>query len=259
MIYDEELQKHMKEVTGLIMMGRKREMVYRFMDTETSGLTEKDDVVQIAWCDCVIEESKFICIDTRQMFVDHEKELVYSEVVPNKTPNEFLQEYGTHKEGVRHEWQDSLFDVLLAYNAPFDVRMIKDSLQVEIDEGKAIFDVQRDLPWKKEASLIHQCADHGILVHDGHNALTDVMAMINLMNAQKLVDLNNFEAYIKAPYTYYLAKVTFDQKDKAKQKGYNWLPSHKVWWKRSKVPLENLEPWEQILSETEGKRLEDVV
>lgn len=223
--------------------------IYRFLDTETTGLDkERDKIVEIAWVDTVLFERKFMPVSSFSSLIAREEPITYNPTVPNKIP-EKVTKLGIDEGDLVEEWNKVEDFTIIAYNAKFDVGMLKNIKGfIRIND---VFDAYSEIPWVKKASLIHQCADHGILIHGAHSAMNDTIALINLMNVQKVLPLEGFEEYAKLPNCFYIATVTFDGRETAKEKGYQWMPTLKYWIKKTKGELKEKEHWE-VLSKKES-------
>jgi hypothetical protein len=227
--------------------------IYRVFDTETNGLGDSDVTVQVAFADCVLWENQLFVVEAHQ-FLIHRTDLQYAENVPMKIPQSFLEYFG----GKASKWFTNLKpSAYIAFNADFDVSMLaKDGIFLPSKDVLCAF---LEIPWKKKASLGHLCADHGILIHNAHNALTDVLATINLLNAQKDVPLEEFLKLAEFEKIILHADVGFKEKDLAKDKGYLWNTETRQWTKKiRKCHLkEPLELWE-ILKPLEGSKYEEL-
>jgi DNA polymerase-3 subunit epsilon len=112
-----------------------------------------------------------------------------------------------------------------------------------VNRGLKEFGLSLDLPWidtiydvpypEKITSrkLVHLCAEHGFLNPFSHRAVFDVLSMLNVMSRY---DFSAIEDMYKSPQMKLIAKVSFEEKDKAKRAGFRWDPSEKVWYKSMK-------------------------
>lgn len=83
-------------------------------------------------------------------------------------------------------------------------------------------------PLIKTRNLRHLAAEHGFLNPFPHRAVFDVLTMFKVMEKQ---DLNDIIARSREPMVYLQALVSFDEKEKAKERGYRWYGPSKIWWK----------------------------
>jgi DNA polymerase III epsilon subunit-like protein len=134
-------------------------MKYLFIDTETTGLTKDDEIIQIAWIGIEIKEieeayeaeevEKFQMIvpnqevlktfcavikDKASVYVKTEKEIGEKVYKVNSITKEILDEKGIDKEDIR-QWLKvmlSVYDVVVGYNVEFDWRFIKKLLNEKV-------------------------------------------------------------------------------------------------------------------------------
>jgi DNA polymerase III epsilon subunit-like protein len=134
-------------------------MKYLFIDTETTGLTKDDEIIQIAWIGIEIKEieeayeaeevEKFQMIvpnqevlktfcavikDKASIYVKTEKEIKEKAYKVNGITKEMLDEKGIGKDDVR-QWLKimlEVYDVVVGYNVEFDWRFIKKLLNEKV-------------------------------------------------------------------------------------------------------------------------------
>ena len=80
-------------------------------------------------------------------------------------------------------------------------------------------------------NLRHLAAEHSFLNPFCHRAVFDVMTMLKVAS---YYDLNAIIERAKEPTLYVQALVTFDEKEKAKERGYCWYAPQKLWWREFK-------------------------
>lgn len=83
----------------------------------------------------------------------------------------------------------------------------------------------------KTRNLLHLAAEHGFLPGYSHRAVFDVLTMLRILSEY---DLEVVIARAQEPMVFVEACVTFDEKEKAKERGYRWCPPKRVWWKAFK-------------------------
>lgn len=91
-------------------------------------------------------------------------------------------------------------------------------------------DTKTDLPteaYGKSASMKYMAADHGFL-YDAHRAVSDVLAMFKILDKY---DANAIIERAKTPNVHVRALVSYDDRNKAKERGYHWKPEIKSWIK----------------------------
>jgi len=83
----------------------------------------------------------------------------------------------------------------------------------------------------KTRNLQHLAAEHGLLNPFRHRAVFDVMTMMSILAHYPIEDV---VARAKEPMVFIQADVSFDDKEKAKERGYRWCPPKRVWWRAFK-------------------------
>ncbi|MGH3427716.1 MAG: 3'-5' exonuclease [Mycobacteriales bacterium] len=102
-------------------------------------------------------------------------------------------------------------------------------------------DTRLDVPEPLTGSLLCIAAKQGFLNPFPHRAVTDVLTMLRVLDSY---DIEKVIERSKIPNVTVQALVSFDDKDKAKKRGYYWKPETKEWLKRMKecdVEKENAE------------------
>ena len=74
-------------------------------------------------------------------------------------------------------------------------------------------------------------AEHGFLNPFAHRAVFDVLTMLKVA---RQYPIENIITRSKEPTLYIQALVSFDEKEKAKARGYYWCGPQKVWWRSMK-------------------------
>lgn len=135
--------------------------------------------------------------------------------------------------------------IVMAHNAPFDLGF----LQAECDRIPAknkfasmpVIDSRTDLPLDndlhKSKALVHLAATHGFVNPFAHRAIFDVLTMLKVASNYPLAQIIERS---KSPTVEVTAHVSFEQKDLAKQAGFQWNPSDKSW--RLKIKECDLRP-----------------
>lgn len=118
---------------------------------------------------------------------------------------------------------------------------------------KGWIDTITDIPYPdsiKTRKLTHLAAEHGFINPFPHRALFDVMTMLKVMS---FYDFDEIVQLSKEKILRVVAKVEFNQREKAKARGYNWDTVMKVWYKDMKESHYNYEkldaPFEIIVQD----------
>ena len=138
-------------------------------------------------------------------------------------------------------------DFVVAHNGTFFDKIIYeeecDRLGLKPVE-KLWIDTKSDIPFKpgvKTTKLTYLCAEHGFVNPFAHRALFDVLSMI------KILSYYNFDEILKLskePTYKVVAKVSYEKRQEAKDRGYHWNGEEKQWvkhLKESKVKQEEVE------------------
>jgi DNA polymerase-3 subunit epsilon len=97
-------------------------------------------------------------------------------------------------------------------------------------------DTSVDIPYPKHITtrkLSHLAAEHGFANPFRHRALFDVLTMLKVLSEY------DFEAVAKSaayPPLSVIANVSYDDREKAKARGYRWDSARKIWLKTLKEP-----------------------
>lgn len=126
------------------------------------------------------------------------------------------------------------FPVVMAHNGfGFDFPLLENELKrfaIEVPQFLKV-DSTLDIPYPPEITvrkLTYLAAEHGFVNPFAHRAVFDVLTML------KLLDKYDFDAIYKraqTPAVKVIAKVNYDNKDKAKAFGFYWDKDNKQWFK----------------------------
>lgn len=200
------------------------------IDVETSGIDPENDVVvevgAILYnvdCQTTLTQVSFVTPQAIQNECEH----------INRIP----KSAGEH---VGHEFElaDTLLeelarrsDYLVSHNSQFDSQFIK--LLAQKPWLCTCFDFKWPRASKEGGSLISLALEHGIGVSSAHRALTDCQLIAALFD--RMENLPEMIAHAARPKGIFQAKVSFDQKDLAKDAGFKWNPDTKQWLRRMAV------------------------
>lgn len=127
-------------------------------------------------------------------------------------------------------------DAIVAHNAQFDREWIELKTHekvIELSKSKKWICTKEDFDWPVRAgtplNLIHIAVDLGVPVVTAHRALADCQLLAECFS--KLSDLPERLAESVQPKSLYLADVSFDNRQLAKDAGFSWN-SKTRWWER---------------------------
>jgi DNA polymerase-3 subunit epsilon len=95
-------------------------------------------------------------------------------------------------------------------------------------------DTMTDVPYPeaiKTRKLTYLAAEHGFLNPFSHRAVFDVLTMFRVLSRY---DINEVIRLANEPIKTCYAQVSFDDKQKAKDRGYHWDADKKKWFKKMK-------------------------
>lgn len=175
---------------GLSSMTRSRKviipgMTIMFLDTETSGLSSSDRVIQLAYiikyyngdiCEELFRYSEYVDVDVS---------IHWAAAKVHGITKNVLNEYGKCPQQVYREFDrmSNICNTIVAFNSSFDYRMMKNSIPADItlDSCKWVCAMKaaknKGLPGK--LNDIYKNITGGY-IENAHDALADVLAMITV-------------------------------------------------------------------------------
>jgi DNA polymerase-3 subunit epsilon len=213
------------------------------LDLETSGLDPKKDrileVGAVLW-----DWENRIPLQMLSAFVDPSMDGACPgsfEVTPEITEitgitTGMIEEFGLAEKDVLFEVGPLSIaaDYFMGHNCNlFDSRFIDEACFRHGGQsfGKQWLDTSCDIkfpPRIKTRNLRHLAAEHGFLNPFSHRAVFDVLTMFQVASQYPL---ETIVARANEPTVYLQALVSYDEKERAKERGYRWNPGMRVWWK----------------------------
>jgi len=188
-------------------------MLIRCTDVETTGLSNDDVAISIAWADVdedwnIIRMRSFIIkssVENKAFNINH---------ISQKMINE-----GKTLDEVKEEWHKESFNNLIAHNIKFDLRFIPNFYI-----GEKQFCTFENVEWGKGSKkLTHLCCDNGIPVINAHSTIGDVLMLVELCKVKKIE--------FKKSHTICVTKSKFEENQIYKEHGFHWDPVQKMWFK----------------------------
>lgn len=223
------------------------------IDFETTGLDINNDRIIEAGLALYDTDTGLILDLQSLVFWDDS----YPEITPfieelTGTKSEYVKEFGNpihmFPSYLEHYLSTHRVDYFCAHNARnFDLPMLLAEIlrSTEIETTTKIKDIpwidtKEDLPWDKEPEsnkLKHLALDLEFINPLPHRALTDTLTMIKVLMK---FDIQRVVENSKVPSIVVRADVSFNDRDKAKQRKYSWervgdLTYPKCWVKRIKL------------------------
>ncbi|MDX2469553.1 MAG: exonuclease domain-containing protein [SAR324 cluster bacterium] len=212
------------------------------IDVETTGLdSEVDFVIEIGAVLWDVE--KKIPVKIFSEMILEKKDMVVSKEIAQLTgiDTETLQAFGvpaTSRLFKDLDWMCERADYFVAHNAPFDKGFMTKFYErnAEVFPDKPWIDTVQDVPYPKhikQKNLIYLSAVHGFVNPFSHRAVTDVLSMLKLLANY---DMQKIAISAQATTLEIIAKVSFAEKDLAKDAGFRWKPETKQWFIQIKEP-----------------------
>lgn len=125
-------------------------------------------------------------------------------------------------------------DFIIAHNAEFDkkwINTLNGELKLIVNNRPWIC-TKNDVIWPVRKgtplNLIHICADMGVPIINTHRALSDCQLLLSAI--EKVDDIKWFLEESGKGRNRYLAKVSYEQRHLAKERGFKWDNDRRVWW-----------------------------
>lgn len=210
------------------------------IDLETSGLSAQQD--RIVECAAVLYDwntATPLVLQSSLVFagVTLSQELINIHGITN----EMLELYGESEESVfgqLHALMTKADYVMAHFGGEFDRLFCRETFaRLNIDwPDKTWVDTSCDIMWPEKITtrnLAYLAAEAGFVPPYKHRALFDVLTMLKVASD---FDLDKMVARALEPTVYVQALVSFEEKDKAKDNGFRWLPAPaKIWWASRKI------------------------
>ena len=208
------------------------------IDTETTGLDcTKDRITEIGAC--LLDWNTGTPLQMLSMLVIPEIPIPEEVVKLNGITEEMIEQYGVLEEDAMRElgclMEDA--DFFMAHNAQFDRGFVEAARNRRglINSGKAWLCTREDIKYGPEITTRHLnylAAEAGFVNPFKHRAIFDVLTMFKIAEQFELDDIikRNLE-----PTIYVQALVSFDEKELAKAKMFQWCGPKKIWWKSMKL------------------------
>ena len=126
-------------------------------------------------------------------------------------------------------------DMLVAHNHFFEKKILN-HLEVscyDLDWVDTMTDIMYP-DWMGARNLVQLASLHRIMNPSPHRALNDVLVMFELLGRYNFDDVL---AVATTPFVHVTAKVSYDDRNLAKNRRFHWDPSNKTWYKRIRMAL----------------------
>jgi DNA polymerase-3 subunit epsilon len=214
------------------------------IDFETTGLSfDKDRITEIGavlWCTEARAPMQIF-----NVLVHHEDGPGITEEITRLTgiTQEMLDRYGVAPERAFARLVQLMLeaDALVAHNGNgfdkpmWEAQMKRMKLPVPPDWSPLWIDTCMDVPYPEAITtrkLVHLAAEHGFLNPFAHRACFDVLTMLKVLERYPIEEVMESA---RQPMVTLQAMVSFDEREKAKARGYRWKAETKQWLRHLKA------------------------
>lgn len=224
------------------------------LDIESTGLdVDYDGVVEFGaalfdtenktylrlYSEFVVDEKAKIFVESKEdPFINPYKECQRVSRITLEMVEKFGLSYSVISDEIV-ELFDSCDYVLSSNGTNFDHPLLNNFMErgdVKLPERQWI-DLITDIEFPEDCTyrnLLYLAAYHGFINPFPHRALFDSLTMIKITNNY---DYDRMIEVAKSPFIKLIAKVSFDNKELAKDEGFRWDPEKKIWHKEIKEIL----------------------
>lgn len=206
------------------------------IDVETTGLLASEDrIIEVGAV--LYDWNTGIPLEMLSKLVIPEREIPVEITKITGITGEMVAQHGTVELGVIQELVMMMCqaDYAMAHNAAFDRGFIETACSRHDIGGESQWlCTKEDIKYPESITtrnLRHLAAEHGFLNPFSHRAVFDVLTMFKIAEQYSLADMVKRS---KEPTLYVQAVVSFDDKEKAKARGYYWCGPKKIWWRTFK-------------------------
>ena len=207
------------------------------VDVETTGLLPAED--RITEIGAVLYDwNPGIPVQIYSVFVIPEKPIPEEVTKLNGITDDMIGKYGILEEDMLRDFSCMLVcaDYVMAHNAPFDFGFMEAAFtrRSMTMQKKLWLDTRTDIKYPADVTTRHLsflAAEAGFVNPFQHRALFDVLTMLKIAEEHSLEDIVKRAL---EPTVYVQALVSFDEKELAKAKMFQWCGPKKIWWKAMK-------------------------
>ncbi len=208
------------------------------LDFETTGLDEKQDVVTEIGAVLWNWQTKMPMLIMNELVTLPKGKMIPDSVVDlNGITEEMIGEFGLDDFTAFKKLNEmgDVADYVMAHNAEFDKKFYISSMgKIKIRPSlvdKTWIDSVSDVEYPRNITtrkLTHIAAEHGFVNPFAHRAVFDVLTMFSVVKNYDIEDIVRNACDEKYELR---AAVSFDDRQKAKDKGFYWNPQGRVWIK----------------------------
>lgn len=208
------------------------------IDFETTGLLPNEDriieVGAVLW-----DWETGSALSLLSSFVHPERPIPAEITKITGITDEFVSDYGRPENHVLTdlEYLMGRADYAMAHNGTVFDKLFHDAAVkrhgLDVDE-KLWLDTKTDIKFPEQITtrnLRHLASEHEFVNPFSHRAVFDVLTMLKVAGHYSLDEIIG---RAKEPTFFVQAVVSFDDKEKAKVRGYYWCGPKKIWWRTFK-------------------------
>jgi DNA polymerase-3 subunit epsilon len=138
-------------------------------------------------------------------------------------------------------------DAIVAHNAAFDRPWVESLMGGS--SGKPWICSMEDMEWegmiKARPSMVDLALGHGVPVWAAHRALTDCTYLSQVL--ERVDDLEGMLVIAMEPREVYVARVSYERRELAKQHGFHWDAGQRLWLKKMRAAQAECLPFQVSL------------
>lgn len=197
------------------------------IDLETTGLNpDKDQVIEVAACLFSVPHREIVqslcflipCDDNAAQEINHIDPELSRVSTPWRSSLHLLDEMVANA------------DALLAHNSAFDSQWFGKGKLPAVHIPWLCTMTDFDFGCRSAGGLRDLAANHGVPITKAHRALADVELVAGVLSSRE--DLDDLIEMAVAPKILVVAKVTYERRLEAKERGFRWNAPKKRWEKK---------------------------
>jgi DNA polymerase III subunit epsilon len=201
------------------------------IDTETTGLDDSAELIEVAFASYNFTETDFSMIECASFLIPKDEN-------PAQEVNGISPELSKMAMLVPFSISHAIncCDCFIAHNAEFDKKFFRKTFNTGCYNPWVCTVADYELDCGKSRKLNHVCADNGIFFTAGkHRAMIDVLMLAELVGKLGYVRFLKAFERSKMPEYKLISLAPFADKDAVKAAGFRWSPDTKQWTKNVKT------------------------
>ena len=205
------------------------------IDLETTGLDpSSSDIIEIGY---MVWDSSLSCsVECASYLIKYDKTLPEDIKKLTGITEEHLNHFGIELKQALSVLVDKAkkCDFFVGHNAiAFDRKILTQACQrlfIEFPKIKWI-DTMIDLPYPDSITtrkLTYLAVEHNVFCGTAHRAVFDIGLTMQILSKY---DMNEIIKRAETGFVKLIAEISYDERDKAKAKGFKWDSENKIWFK----------------------------